>query len=73
MSVGGCILAVVTMGIYSSLLFASTFVFILLMCSVDSGNLHIWAFGIQMLLQTLWHLIIQYREYCLQEPVSVRY
>ncbi|XP_035495808.1 ghrelin O-acyltransferase [Scophthalmus maximus] len=71
-SVGGCILAVVTMGIYSSLLFASTFVFILLMCSVDSGNLHIWAFGIQMLLQTLWHLIIQYREYCLQEPVSVR-
>uniref|UniRef100_A0A8C2W9Z8 Membrane bound O-acyltransferase domain containing 4 n=1 Tax=Cyclopterus lumpus TaxID=8103 RepID=A0A8C2W9Z8_CYCLU len=71
-SVGGCVLAVVTMGIYSSLLFTSTLVFILLVCSVDPSCVHIWVFGIQMLWQTFWHLLIQYREYYLHEPVSIR-
>ncbi|XP_039659956.1 ghrelin O-acyltransferase [Perca fluviatilis] len=71
-SVGGCVLAVITMGIYSSLLFTSTFVFILLVCSVDPSCVHAWVFGIQMLWQTFWHLLIQYREYYLQEPVSIR-
>ncbi|XP_033181258.1 membrane-bound ghrelin O-acyltransferase mboat4 isoform X1 [Mastacembelus armatus] len=70
--VGGCVLAVVTMGIYSMLLFTSTFAFVLLMCLVDPGRIHPWAFGIQMLWQTFWHLVIQYREYCLHEPVSIR-
>ncbi|XP_028434964.1 membrane-bound ghrelin O-acyltransferase mboat4 [Perca flavescens] len=70
-SVGGCILAVITMGIYSLLLFTSTFVFILLVCSVDPTCVHAWVFGIQMLWQTFWHLLIQYREYYLQEPVSI--
>ncbi|XP_028270115.1 membrane-bound ghrelin O-acyltransferase mboat4 [Parambassis ranga] len=60
------------MGIYSLLLFTSTFVFILLLCSVDPTYVHAWMFGIQMLWQTFWHLLIQYREYCLQEPVSIR-
>ncbi|XP_069379541.1 ghrelin O-acyltransferase [Paralichthys olivaceus] len=60
------------MGIYSSLLFVSTFVFILLIGSVDPSNIHIWAFGIQMLWQTFWHLLIQYGECYLNEPVSVR-
>ncbi|KAA8592597.1 hypothetical protein FQN60_018052, partial [Etheostoma spectabile] len=60
------------MGIYSSLLFTSTFVFILLVFSVDSSCVHAWVFGIQMLWQTFWHLLIQYREYYLQEPVSIR-
>uniref|UniRef100_A0A3P8T1U0 Membrane bound O-acyltransferase domain containing 4 n=1 Tax=Amphiprion percula TaxID=161767 RepID=A0A3P8T1U0_AMPPE len=71
-SVGGCVLAVVTMGIYSLLLFTSTLVFILLVLSVDPSCVHIWAFGIQMLWQTFWHLLIQYREYYLHEPVSIR-
>ncbi|XP_018525756.1 ghrelin O-acyltransferase [Lates calcarifer] len=71
-SVGGCLLAIVTMGIYSTLLFASTFVFILLVASVDPGFIHTWVFGIQMSWQTFWHLLIQYREYCLHEPVSIR-
>uniref|UniRef100_UPI003AAB8097 ghrelin O-acyltransferase n=1 Tax=Centroberyx gerrardi TaxID=166262 RepID=UPI003AAB8097 len=71
-SVGGCVLAVVTMGVYSTLLFASTFVFMLLVCSVDPGCIHSWVFGIQMLWQTFWHLLIQYREYYLHEPVSIR-
>ncbi|XP_031705239.1 membrane-bound ghrelin O-acyltransferase mboat4 [Anarrhichthys ocellatus] len=69
---GGCVLAVVTMGIYSSLLFTSTMVFILLVCSVDPSCVHAWVFGIQMLWQTFWHLLIQYREYYLHEPVSIR-
>ncbi|XP_029296198.1 membrane-bound ghrelin O-acyltransferase mboat4 [Cottoperca gobio] len=60
------------MGIYSSLLFTSTFVFILLVCSVDPRCLHTWVFGAQMLWQTFWHLLIQYREYYLHEPVSIR-
>ncbi|XP_059192667.1 ghrelin O-acyltransferase [Centropristis striata] len=71
-SVGGCFLAVVTMGVYSVLLFTSTFVFILLVCSVDPRCVHAWVFGIQMLWQTFWHLLIQYREYYLHEPVSIR-
>ncbi|XP_037634351.1 ghrelin O-acyltransferase [Sebastes umbrosus] len=71
-SVGGCVLAVVTMGIYSSLLFTSTVVFILLVCSVDPSCVHVWVFGIQMLWQTFWHLLIQYREYYMHEPVSIR-
>ncbi|KAK9522269.1 hypothetical protein VZT92_018745 [Zoarces viviparus] len=69
---GGCVLAVVTMGIYSSLLFTSTVVFILLVCSVEHSCVHAWVFGIQMLWQTFWHLLIQYREYYLHEPVSIR-
>ncbi|XP_051278756.1 ghrelin O-acyltransferase [Dicentrarchus labrax] len=71
-AVGGCVLAVITMGIYSALLFTSTFVFILLVCSVDPSSVHIWAFSIQMLWQTFWHLLIQYREYYLHEPVCIR-
>ncbi|XP_049906919.1 ghrelin O-acyltransferase [Epinephelus moara] len=69
---GGCVLAVVTMGIYSLLLFTSTFLFILLVCSVDPSCVHAWVFGVQMLWQTFWHLLIQYREYYLHEPVSIR-
>uniref|UniRef100_A0A3Q3J0P4 Ghrelin O-acyltransferase n=1 Tax=Monopterus albus TaxID=43700 RepID=A0A3Q3J0P4_MONAL len=70
--VGGCALAVVAMGVYSTLLFASTGVFVLLVCSVDPSRIHAWLFGIQMLWQTLWHLLIQYRENWLHEPVSIR-
>ncbi|XP_068166903.1 ghrelin O-acyltransferase [Antennarius striatus] len=71
-SVGGCVLAVVTMGIYSMLLFLPAFAFILLVCSVDPSCIHAWAFAIQMLWQTFWHLIIQYREYYLHENVCIR-
>ncbi|CAB1458384.1 unnamed protein product [Pleuronectes platessa] len=72
-TVGGCVLAVGTMGIYSALLFASTFLFILLIGRVDPSKIHIWAFGIQMFWQTFWHLLIQYHEYYLHEPVSMSY
>ncbi|XP_071339740.1 ghrelin O-acyltransferase [Trachinotus anak] len=72
LSVGGSVLAVVTMGIYSALLFVSSFVFILLLSFVNPSCIHTWVFGIQMLWQTFWHLLIQYREYFLHEPVSIR-
>ncbi|KAM4615795.1 ghrelin O-acyltransferase [Polymixia lowei] len=72
LSLGGCALAVVTMGIYSLLLFFSTFVFVFLVCSVGPGYIHPWVFGIQMFWQTFWHLLIQYREYYLHEPTSIR-
>ncbi|XP_029019569.1 ghrelin O-acyltransferase [Betta splendens] len=71
-SVGGCVLAVVTMGAFSLLPLVSASAFVLLLCSVDSGSVHSWALGLQMLWQTFWHLLIQYREYYLQEPVSTR-
>ncbi|XP_030593714.1 membrane-bound ghrelin O-acyltransferase mboat4 [Archocentrus centrarchus] len=71
-SVGGSVLAVVTMGVYSILLFTPTLAFFLLVRSVDPSCIHTWAFGIQMLWQTFWHLLIQYREYYLHEPVSIR-
>ncbi|KAM7415810.1 hypothetical protein PAMA_018053 [Pampus argenteus] len=71
-SVGGCVLAILTMGVYSALLFTSTFVFMLLVCSVDPRHIHAWVFGVQMSWQTLWHLFIQYREYYLHEPVDIR-
>lgn len=71
-SVGGCVLAVVTMGVYSVLLFTSASVFIFLVCSVDPSCIHTWVFCIQMLWQTFWHLLIQYREHYLHEPVCIR-
>ncbi|KAM3867659.1 LOW QUALITY PROTEIN: ghrelin O-acyltransferase [Diretmus argenteus] len=70
-SFGGWVLAVVTMGIYSFLLFASTFVFFFLEF-VGPDHIHSWVFGMQMLWQTFWHLLIQYREHYLQEPISIR-
>nr|XP_046242310.1 ghrelin O-acyltransferase isoform X2 [Scatophagus argus] len=60
------------MGIYSMLLFTSTFVFILLVCTVGPSCIHNWAFGIQMLWQTFWHLLIQYKEHYVHEPACTR-
>lgn len=72
MCVGGCVLAVVTMGVYSVLLFTPTLVFSVLVHCVDHGYIHAWVFGFQMLWQTTWHLLLQYREYYLQEAVCIR-
>lgn len=72
-SVGGCVLAVVTMGSYSVLLLVPTIAFPLLVRQVDHSNIHMWTFGLQMLWQTSWHLLLQYKEYYLQEPVCIRY
>ena len=73
LALGGCALAVVSMGVYSLLLFASTGVFLLLVCSLSPAHVHPWVFGVQMSWQTLWHLYMQYREYYLNETTHVRY
>ncbi|KAM3611379.1 uncharacterized protein V6R79_017474 [Siganus canaliculatus] len=61
------------MGIYSTILFTSIFVFTLLVCTVECSHIHTWAFGLQMLWQTFWHLFVQYRERYLHEPASSSY
>lgn len=71
--VGGCALAVATMGGYSGLLLVPTVAFPLLLRRVGRSHVHAWAFGLQMLWQTLWHLVLQYKEYYLREPVCARY
>uniref|UniRef100_A0A672IPB5 Ghrelin O-acyltransferase-like n=2 Tax=Salarias fasciatus TaxID=181472 RepID=A0A672IPB5_SALFA len=71
-AVGGSVLAVVTMGLYSSLLFTSAFVFTLLVSCVDPADIHTCSFIIQMCWQTLWHLRLQLQE-CYQEPVCFRF
>uniref|UniRef100_A0A3B3ZUC3 Ghrelin O-acyltransferase n=1 Tax=Periophthalmus magnuspinnatus TaxID=409849 RepID=A0A3B3ZUC3_9GOBI len=63
MCIGGFILAVITMGIYSILLFTSVFIFVVLVCTVDHRSLHKWVFGVQMLWQTLCHIFLQYEEF----------
>ena len=69
---GGCALAVLTMGVYSVVLFIATSVFTLLVCSLCPVRLHARVFWAQMLWQTLCHLLIHYREGCLHQGVSVR-
>ncbi|XP_064792574.1 ghrelin O-acyltransferase [Oncorhynchus masou masou] len=69
---GGCILAIITMGVYSLLLLISTVIFVLLVCSLSPERVHPWVFGLQMGWQTFWHLLIQYREYYLNEPTDSR-
>uniref|UniRef100_A0A3P9C7F0 Ghrelin O-acyltransferase n=1 Tax=Maylandia zebra TaxID=106582 RepID=A0A3P9C7F0_9CICH len=39
-------------------LFTSTLAFVLLVCCVDHSCIHTWAFVMQMLWQTFWHLLI---------------
>lgn len=72
-SLGGCVLAVVTMGGYSALLLVPAVAFPLLVRRVDHSSVHVWTFALQMLWQTSWHLLLQYKEYYLQEPVCIRY
>ncbi|XP_072289988.1 ghrelin O-acyltransferase [Eucyclogobius newberryi] len=63
MCIGGCVLAVITMGIYSMLLFTTVCIFVLLLCTVDQHCIHTWVLGIQMIWQTFWHIFLQYKEF----------
>ncbi|XP_020774003.1 ghrelin O-acyltransferase [Boleophthalmus pectinirostris] len=72
MCIGGCILAVVTMGIYSILLFTSVFMFVVLVCTVDWRYIHTWVLGVQMLWQTLWHIFLQYKEFHQPQHFNLR-
>ncbi|XP_033869503.3 ghrelin O-acyltransferase-like [Acipenser ruthenus] len=64
---GGFLLAVVTMGPYCLVVLIPAVSSVLLIHFVSSQHLHTWAFLTQMGWQTSWHLLLQYREYQLQE------
>lgn len=70
---GGFILAILTMGPYSMLLFITNIIFVLLVCFLEPAYIHHWIFGLQMWWQTLWHFYMQYQQYWLQEPADSRY
>ncbi|XP_051969964.1 ghrelin O-acyltransferase [Xyrauchen texanus] len=72
LTLGGIILAVVTMGPYSLLLFFSAVLFLLLIHCLEPTHIHRWTLGLQMCWQTFWHLYIQYQQYWLQETPNSR-
>ncbi|XP_061116469.1 ghrelin O-acyltransferase [Conger conger] len=69
---GGCVLAVVTMGPYCWLVFVPAVASALLVHTACPLQIHAWVFGTQMCWQSFWHLFIQYNEYWLQEPTDNR-
>ncbi|XP_067294216.1 ghrelin O-acyltransferase [Pseudorasbora parva] len=72
LTLGGFILATVTMGPYSLLLFSSAVLLLLLIHCLHPMHVHHWMLGLQMFWQTCWHLYIQYQLYCLQETPDSR-
>ncbi len=73
LTLGGFILAIVTMGPYSLLLFFSAVLLLLLIRCLHLMHIHNWTLGLQMCWQTCWHLYIQYQLYWLQETPDFRY
>ncbi|XP_006627115.2 ghrelin O-acyltransferase [Lepisosteus oculatus] len=69
---GGCVLATVTMGQYCLIVLTPAATFVLLLLSVHPQHVHFWGFFVQMCWQTLWHLLIQYKEHWLQESIDNR-
>ncbi|XP_053336405.1 ghrelin O-acyltransferase [Clarias gariepinus] len=72
LALGGFILAVLTMGQYSMLLFIASIIFVILVRFLEPVCIHYWIFGLQMCWQTLWHFYMQYQQYWLQEPPDSR-
>ncbi|KAG1957137.1 lysophospholipid acyltransferase [Pimephales promelas] len=72
LTLGGFILAIVTMGPYSLLLFFSAVLLLLLIHCLRPMHIHQWTLGLQMCWQTCWHLYIQYQLYWLQETPDSR-
>ncbi|XP_035291522.1 ghrelin O-acyltransferase [Anguilla anguilla] len=72
LALGGCVLAMVSMGSYCWLVFVPVGASAVLVPSARSLHAHTCVFGAQMCWQTGWHLFIQYKEYWLQEPVDTR-
>ncbi|XP_051750329.1 ghrelin O-acyltransferase [Ctenopharyngodon idella] len=72
LTLGGFILAIVTMGPYSLLLFFSAVLLLLLIQCLHPMHIHQWTLGLQMCWQTCWHLYIQYQLYWLQETPDSR-
>ncbi|XP_023657507.2 ghrelin O-acyltransferase [Paramormyrops kingsleyae] len=72
LAVGGCVLASVTMGPYSSIVLVPALSSALLAYALQPQDVHPWMLGIHMCWQTFWHLSIQYSEYWLQESCDGR-
>uniref|UniRef100_A0A672M4K7 Membrane bound O-acyltransferase domain containing 4 n=1 Tax=Sinocyclocheilus grahami TaxID=75366 RepID=A0A672M4K7_SINGR len=72
LTLGGFILAIVTMGPYSLLLFFSAMLLLLLIRCLHPMHIHYWTLGLQMCWQTCWHLYSQYQLYWLQETPNFR-
>ncbi|XP_073696735.1 ghrelin O-acyltransferase [Garra rufa] len=72
LTLGGFILAIVTMGPFSLLLFFSAALLLLLIHYLHPMHIHRWTLGLQMCWQTCWHLYIQYQLYWLQETPDSR-
>ncbi|KAM4807805.1 ghrelin O-acyltransferase [Rhinophrynus dorsalis] len=70
--VGGLILACKSMGPYSIILFIPALVSIMVFHIVSWQTVHWWAFTVQMAWQTACHLWILYKEYFLQEAITIR-
>ncbi|KAG9331524.1 hypothetical protein JZ751_018927 [Albula glossodonta] len=71
LTLGGCILAVVTMGPYCWLVFVPSIISVLLV-RWHPLHIHPWMLGAQMCWQTFWHFLIQCSEYWYQEPTDHR-
>ncbi|MEE6460381.1 hypothetical protein FKM82_000938 [Ascaphus truei] len=69
---GGLILACASMGPYAILLFIPAFGSIVLFHTVSWQSVHRWAFLLQMAWQTGCHLWLLYKEYYVQETISIR-
>uniref|UniRef100_A0A8C5P6F1 Membrane bound O-acyltransferase domain containing 4 n=1 Tax=Leptobrachium leishanense TaxID=445787 RepID=A0A8C5P6F1_9ANUR len=72
MLVGGLILAFASMGLYALFLFIPALFFPLLFHMVSWQQVHRWAFTLQMSWQTGCHLWVMYRQYYLQEAITMR-
>ncbi|XP_026786738.3 ghrelin O-acyltransferase [Pangasianodon hypophthalmus] len=72
LALGGFVLAILTMGPYSMLLFITNIIFVLLVRFMEPVHIHYWIFGLQMWWQTLWHFYMQYQQYWLQESPDSR-
>lgn len=72
LGVGGCLLAVISMGWYSAVLFVSVIMSAFLIYSMDPKRIHRWVFVVQMSWQSFWHMFLLFRIHR-QEPAEPRY
>ena len=72
LGLGGCVLALGTMGVHSLVVFVATLVFTLVVVSVHPSRVHAWVFWGQMLWQTVCHLLLQHGEGLLHQGGGVR-
>ncbi|CAL8327062.1 unnamed protein product [Arctogadus glacialis] len=72
LGLGGCLLAVGTMGVYSLVVLVAALGFALLVVCVPPDRVHGWVFWGQMLWQTVCHLLLQHGEGLLPPGGGVR-